>query len=33
MMEIFLLGVLVAYTKLIDLATVELGPSLIAFVA
>ena len=29
---IFLLGVLVAYTKLIDLATVELGPSLIAFV-
>jgi paraquat-inducible protein A len=32
MMEIFLLGVLVAYTKLIDLATVELGPSLIAFV-
>ena len=32
MMEIFLLGVLVAYTKLIDLATVEIGPSLIAFV-
>jgi paraquat-inducible protein A len=32
MMEIFLLGVLVAYTKLIDLATVEVGPSLIAFV-
>jgi len=32
MMEIFLLGVLVAYTKLIDLATVEFGPSLIAFV-
>jgi paraquat-inducible protein A len=32
MMEIFLLGVLVAYTKLIDLATVELGPSLFAFV-
>ena len=33
MMEIFLLGVLVAYTKLVDLATVEFGPSLIAFVA
>ena len=32
MMEIFLLGVLVAYTKLIALASVELGPSLIAFV-
>jgi paraquat-inducible protein A len=32
MMEIFLLGVLVAYTKLIDLAAVEVGPSLIAFV-
>jgi paraquat-inducible protein A len=32
MMEIFLLGVLVAYTKLIDLAMVEIGPSLIAFV-
>jgi paraquat-inducible protein A len=32
MTEIFLLGVLVAYTKLIDFATVELGPSLIAFV-
>ncbi|HYN37726.1 MAG TPA: paraquat-inducible protein A [Rhodospirillales bacterium] len=31
MTEIFLLGVLVAYTKLIDLATVELGPSLYAF--
>lgn len=33
MTEIFLLGVLVAYTKLIDLATVEMGPSLYAFVA
>jgi paraquat-inducible protein A len=33
MTEIFLLGVLVAYTKLVDLATVELGPSLISFVA
>lgn len=31
MTEIFLLGVLVAYTKLVDLATVELGPSLFAF--
>jgi paraquat-inducible protein A len=33
MMEIFMLGVLVAYTKLIALATVEFGPSLFAFVA
>jgi paraquat-inducible protein A len=32
MTEIFLLGVLVAYTKLVDLATVEIGPSLFAFV-
>ena len=31
MTEIFLLGVLVAYTKLVDLATVELGPSLFGF--
>jgi paraquat-inducible protein A len=33
MTEIFLLGVLVAYTKLIDLATVVIGPSLLSFVA
>lgn len=33
MTEIFLLGVLVAYTKLVDLATVVLGPSLYAFLA
>ena len=33
MMEIFMLGVLVAYTKLIALATVEVGPALISFVA
>ncbi len=33
MTEIFLLGVLVSYTKLIGLATVEVGPSLIAFIA
>ncbi|MBK8174208.1 MAG: paraquat-inducible protein A [Rhodospirillales bacterium] len=33
MMEIFLLGVLVSYTKLIALASVEIGPSLICFVA
>lgn len=32
MTEIFLLGVLVAYTKLVDLATVVIGPSLFAFV-
>lgn len=33
MMEIFFLGVLVAYTKLMDLATVTFGASLFAFVA
>lgn len=33
MTEIFLLGVLVSYTKLIALASVEMGPSLVAFVA
>ncbi len=33
MTEVFLLGVLVAYAKLIDLATIEIGPSMIAFVA
>ncbi len=33
MMEIFLLGVLVAYTKLMDLATVDVGVSLFSFVA
>ncbi|HET6469007.1 MAG TPA: paraquat-inducible protein A [Geminicoccaceae bacterium] len=33
MMEVYLLGVLVAYVKLIDLATLELGVSLWAFVA
>jgi paraquat-inducible protein A len=33
MMEIFLLGVLVAYTKLMDLATVEFGISMFCFVA
>jgi paraquat-inducible protein A len=32
MTEIFLLGVLVSYTKLIALATVEVGPSLLAYV-
>ncbi len=32
MTEIFLLGVLVAYTKLVDLATVILGPSFFAFI-
>ncbi len=31
MMEVFMLGVLVAYVKLTDLATLELGPALIAF--
>ncbi len=33
MMEIFLLGVLVAYTKLMDLATVDFGISMFCFVA
>jgi paraquat-inducible protein A len=32
MMEVFLLGVLVAYVKLVDLATVIVGPSLYCFV-
>ncbi|MEO8605903.1 MAG: paraquat-inducible protein A [bacterium] len=32
MTEVFLLGVLVAYAKLLDLASLEIGPSLIAFV-
>jgi paraquat-inducible protein A len=33
MMEVFMLGVLVAYVKLTDLAILELGPALIAFTA
>lgn len=33
MMEIFFLGVLVSYTKLMALATVEFGPSLFCFIA
>jgi paraquat-inducible protein A len=33
MMEVFLLGVLVAYVKLTDFATLELGPALYAFAA
>ncbi|MFN2427978.1 MAG: paraquat-inducible protein A [Candidatus Binatia bacterium] len=32
MTEVFLLGVLVAYAKLLDLASIEIGPSMIAFV-
>lgn len=32
MTEVFLLGVLVAYAKLLDIATIEIGPSMIAFV-
>src|SRR5262249_764914 len=32
MVEVFLLGVLVAYSKLVDLATIVVGPGLIAFV-
>ena len=33
MMEVYMLGVLVAYVKLVDMATIELGASLFAFVA
>ena len=33
MMEVFMLGVLVAYVKLTDLATLEIGPALFAFTA
>ena len=33
MMEVFLLGVIVAYVKLADLATIELGVALFAFVS
>jgi len=33
MMEVFMLGVLVAYVKLTDLAILDLGPALIAFAA
>ncbi len=33
MMEVFMLGVLVAYVKLTDLATLDLGPALFAFAA
>ncbi len=33
MMEVFLLGVLVAYVKLTDLASLEIGPALVAFTA
>jgi paraquat-inducible protein A len=32
MTEVFLLGVLVAYAKLLDIADIEIGPSMIAFV-
>jgi paraquat-inducible protein A len=32
MVEVFLLGVLVAYSKLVDLATIVIGPALVAFV-
>lgn len=31
MMEVFLLGVIVAYVKLVDFATIDLGPALYAF--
>lgn len=31
MMEVFLLGVIVAYVKLIDLATLDLGPAIFSF--
>ncbi len=33
MMEVYLLGVMVAYVKLLDLAHIQLGPSMWAFVA
>jgi paraquat-inducible protein A len=33
MMEVYMLGVLVAYVKLVDMATIELGTSLFAFLA
>jgi len=33
MMEVFLLGVIVAYVKLVELATLDLGPALFAFAA
>jgi paraquat-inducible protein A len=33
MSEVYLLGVFVAYVKLSDLATIELGPALFAFIA
>lgn len=33
MTEVFLLGVLVAYAKLLDLARIDIGPSMIGFVA
>lgn len=33
MMEVYLLGVMVAYVKLLDLAHIDLGPSMWAFVA
>jgi paraquat-inducible protein A len=33
MTEVFLLGVLVAYAKLLDLASIDIGPSMIGFVA
>ena len=33
MMEVFLLGVIVAYVKLVDFASIDLGPALFAFAA
>ena len=33
MMEVYMLGVLVAYTKLIDMATIVFGVALYSFVA
>lgn len=33
MTEVFLLGVLVSYTKIIDMASITLGPALVAFLA